>query len=294
MNMDSAFQTVVLFSVTSLGIMGLVWLQLWQTSKWEQVRVQELIGEDEISERLVVAASEPGQGGRGSRRLLVALILVVGVNGCTWWMGLPIDILVVLNLIVLVVLGIAFKSRTSQPQKIWRRQIDYHLPLVIEQIVMAVTAGHDVYSALKIVLVGEDISQRDPVTQLLAQVIELNDAGLSLENAFSQVVKEVDSVGLRHAFLHLAVAHREGGSLIEPLRELSDAVALFYQEKVEEEIAILPIKGTVPLVIAFAGLMICILTIPVMQVLETTRGGKFESSRSIEGGLSRTRFENGS
>jgi len=64
----------------------------------------------------------------------------------------------------------------------------------------------------------------------------------------------------------LGLAQAEGGELVRPLRELSDATQMYYQESVEEEIARLPAKAVMPLVVTFAGLIICFLTIPLVQV----------------------------
>jgi hypothetical protein len=81
---------------------------------------------------------------------------------------------------------------------------------------------------------------------------------------------QVECSALRHAFIHLAVAYSEGGELVMPLRELSDSTQLYYQESIEEEIAKMPVKVTLPLLCTFAGLIIFFLTTPLVQVLEMT------------------------
>ena len=80
----------------------------------------------------------------------------------------------------------------------------------------------------------------------------------------------VECSALRHAFIHLAMAYREGGELIMPLRELSDSTQLYFQESVEEDIAKMPAKATLPLLLTFAGLIICFVTVPLVQVLDMT------------------------
>jgi hypothetical protein len=62
------------------------------------------------------------------------------------------------------------------------------------------------------------------------------------------------------------MAHRQGGEIVRPLKELSDATQTAYQEAVEEMIAKLPVKAVLPLVVTFTGLIICFLTVPLMQV----------------------------
>jgi hypothetical protein len=54
--------------------------------------------------------------------------------------------------------------------------------------------------------------------------------------------------------------------LVRPLKELSDATQTAYQEVVEEEIAKLPVKAVLPLILTFAGLIVCFLTVPFIQV----------------------------
>jgi hypothetical protein len=76
----------------------------------------------------------------------------------------------------------------------------------------------------------------------------------------------VECGAVRHCFIHLAVAHEEGGELVMPLKELSDSTQLYYQETVDEEIAKLPVKATMPLLLTFAGLILLFLTSPLVQV----------------------------
>jgi hypothetical protein len=57
-----------------------------------------------------------------------------------------------------------------------------------------------------------------------------------------------------------------------PLKELSDATQSFYQETIEEEIARLPVKATLPLLCTFAGLIIFFITSPLIQVITMTAG----------------------
>ena len=139
---------------------------------------------------------------------------------------------------------------------------------------MAVQAGLDILPALKVIEEIESagrkpskIEEIDPVTRLLALVVRYTEAGLSFEQSLREVAGAVKSNALRHSFIHLAVAQKEGGELIYPLRELSDATQLYFQENIEEHIAKMPIKATMPLLLTFAGLIISFLTGPVIQIL---------------------------
>ena len=66
--------------------------------------------------------------------------------------------------------------------------------------------------------------------------------------------------------MHLGLAYKQGGEVVRPLKELSDATQTHYQESVEEEIARLPVRAVLPLLLTFTGLIICFLTVPVVQV----------------------------
>ncbi len=155
------------------------------------------------------------------------------------------------------------------------RDIDFYLPLVMERLVMAAEAGHDILSALRAISLiekksdlGKDRREKDPVTRLLLQAYLLVEKGLSFEDALKTIALNVPNTGFQHAMVHLAVAYKDGGEVIAPLRELSDSSQLYFQESVEEEIAALPVKATMPLLITFAGLIVCFITAPMIQILD--------------------------
>jgi Flp pilus assembly protein TadB len=148
-----------------------------------------------------------------------------------------------------------------------RGEMEFHLPLAMERVVMAVSAGLDIVPAMA--EASRDSS--DPISKSFQRIIELSSRGISVANALESVGKEVSLSSVKHALVHLSLAHKEGGELIRPLRELSDATQLSYQERVEEEIAKLPVKAVLPLVITFTGLIICFLTVPLVQVSSLTQ-----------------------
>ena len=171
------------------------------------------------------------------------------------------------------------KSLERKAQENFTSDITFYLPIVMERIVMAVQAGLDIIPALKVV---SDLDKKtrnqarknpeaeDPVTRLMSLVVKLSDSGIGFEQALNDVVSAVDSSPLKHAFIHLGLAQREGGELIMPLKELSDSTQLYFQESVEEEVAKLPVKATMPLLCTFAGLIVCFITSPLIQILEIT------------------------
>jgi Flp pilus assembly protein TadB len=142
------------------------------------------------------------------------------------------------------------------------RAMEFHLPMAMEQIVMAVGAGLDVLPAIA----EASRNRSDPISQLLTRVAGLCEKGITLEGALRSTADTVKCPAVKHAFIHLALAHKEGGEIVRPLRELSDATQSYYQETVEEEIARLPVKAVLPLVVTFTGLIICFLTVPLIQV----------------------------
>ena len=179
-----------------------------------------------------------------------------------------------LSLAVLLIGSLAVTYLVSRRAYIWRktrfrREIEFFLPVVMERLVMAVEAGLDVIPALgAIVEQARNGEVEDPVTRLLGIVHHLTEQGCGLDQSLQVVTNIVDCAALRHAFVHLGLAHREGGELIAPLRELSDSTQLYYQETVEEEIAKLPVKATAPLVCTFTGLILFFITSPVVQVMK--------------------------
>jgi Flp pilus assembly protein TadB len=164
--------------------------------------------------------------------------------------------------------GELYRSRRRDHKAKQRiRRMELYLPTVMERVVMGVGTGLDVIPALREAAAKSD----DPVSELLRGVVSLSEAGIPVEAAFDAAAKQAGCTSVKHALIHLGLAHRQGGEIIRPLKELSDATQLAYQEIVEEQIARLPVKAVMPLVVTFAGLIVCFLTVPLMQVSSLTR-----------------------
>ena len=159
--------------------------------------------------------------------------------------------------------------------------INFSLPLIMEKLVMGAESGLDIVSAVtRVVELEKETlqvtkkrvprSDIEPVTKLLDMVIRLSNSGMQFSQSLLNVANIIDNAALKHAFIHLALAQKEGGEIIMPLRELSDATQLQFQENVEEEIAKLPVKATLPLVLTFTGLIIFSITGPIIQILKVT------------------------
>lgn len=155
----------------------------------------------------------------------------------------------------------------------FKERIEFYLPLAMERIVMSVEAGLDLVPALKgLVELEEKVGdKRDPTTFLFRKVVDLTESGVRFDQSLDEVSSQVEGTSLRHAFVHLGLAYKEGGEIITPLRELSDSAQLQFQENIEERIAKLPVKATMPLLVMFLGLMICFLTPPAIQIVGVAR-----------------------
>jgi Flp pilus assembly protein TadB len=145
--------------------------------------------------------------------------------------------------------------------------MEFYLPTVMERIVMAVGSGLDIIPAL-----GEAaVNGREPVSDLMRWIVTLSEAGTPVDAAFELAAKQRVTPAVKHACIHLSLAYRQGGEIVRPLKELSDATQVAYQETVEEQIAKLPVKAVLPLVLTFTGLIVCFLTVPLMQVGSLTK-----------------------
>jgi Flp pilus assembly protein TadB len=179
----------------------------------------------------------------------------------------------IVSLIIGAAVGIIIQGARSRA-KIERdkRALDYYLPIVMERIVMAVESGLDIIPALDAVvdLQKQELGECDPVTKILISIKRYTDSGLGFLEALEIATSQVQAPSVKHALVHLGIAYREGGEIIHPLRELGDATQLYYQEAIEEDIAKMPVKATVPLLCTFAGLIISFLTSPIIQVMSIT------------------------
>lgn len=161
------------------------------------------------------------------------------------------------------VLGDLFtKGRDKRKEKTLARRLEFALPMAMERVVMAVGSGLDIVPALS------EVAHKgtDPVSEIFGRIVSLSEGGMRVEHALQIVADGSPSLSVKHALVHLGLAYKQGGEVIRPLKELSDATQTHYQEGVEEEIAKLPVKAVLPLIITFTGLIICFLTVPIVQV----------------------------
>ena len=174
---------------------------------------------------------------------------------------------------VLIALGVGFfsgelfYSRTRENRGTRRlRKMEFYLPTVMERVVMGVGSGLDVVPALREAARGG----QDPISELFRWIVTLSERGTPVEEAFELASQQKVTPSVKHACIHLGLAYRQGGEIVRPLKELSDATQVAYQEGVDEQIAKLPVKAVLPIVLTFTGLIVCFLTVPLIQVGSTT------------------------
>lgn len=161
------------------------------------------------------------------------------------------------------------ESSSLEFNELVEKEIEFYLPLTLERLIMLIRAGHDISSALVRIVAEEAGSPHkpNPVVLILSEIISLTENGVSLGKAINNVANSIDSYVVKHALIYILISHQEGGEVINPLSELSDSIQVQLQDRVEEEIAKMPIKATVPLLCTFAGLIICFLTGPLIKFM---------------------------
>lgn len=203
----------------------------------------------------------------GCLLLLIAHVVFLGFNP--------------LGLLIALVVGLAggelFYSRRKEARAALRvRKMEFYLPMAMERVVMAVSSGLDIVPALR----EAGRAGRDPISELMRWIVQLAEGGTPVDSAFELAANQANCSAVKHALIHLGMAHKQGGEIVRPLKELSDASQLAYQEGIEEQIARLPVKAVLPLVLTFTGLIICFLTVPLLQVMQISK----DAGSSMEAG----------
>jgi Flp pilus assembly protein TadB len=250
------------------GCVLLAWSSRW--AKGRALHITEALLEESVGQDSVVAARGSGsdeakyQSVRRRAWLVGAVLVTIGHGLFAGFSVVGSAIFAAIG----VLAGELFSSRWRERGKnLHLRQLEFYLPAAMERVVLGVAAGLDIVPALR------EASQesKDPVSSILQRIVSLCESGVPVESAFEIASQQVASVSVKHACIHLALAHKRGGEIVRPLKELSDATMIAYQETVEERIAKLPVQAVLPLVITFAGLIVCFLTIPLIQVSSITK-----------------------
>lgn len=261
------------FLVLASMFVLLVVFRLWDGAQSNRAIIENLRIEEKYGEEIVVSKNTCKWP---NLYWEVAFSVILGIWCLCSEAGLDTKMVIVVMVIACrMICRKRLRERSNPSGEAVLRQISYELPLVMERMVMAVQAGHDILPALKLVVhAGEDVRggtvTESQVQKIFREVIDAVEAGMTLQSSLRTASFNTKSTSLRHALLHIAVAHEQGGGLLFALSELADATQSYYQESVEEQIATLPVKATLPLVIVFGGLLVILLTSPIIQTLDTT------------------------
>ncbi len=153
-----------------------------------------------------------------------------------------------------------------------REDVLCRLPILIERLIIALRGGYDIFSALKIVT--HERSQ-DNLFLFFSVIITRAENGESFSDLLYLTASKTTISPLKATLLYLETSYRIGGDIISPLLEVADNAQASYQDLIEERIAGLPAKATIPLAMTFLGLIIIFLAPPLLQlsaILEKVEG----------------------
>jgi pilus assembly protein TadC len=147
--------------------------------------------------------------------------------------------------------------------------IMYYLPLVVDQIVIGVSASLDIAPCIKnVVALAEERDAHNAVTELLRYVEQYVKSGASLEEALTEVGSLSGQTELKHTFMSLSQVAKHGGEISRQLQELATAVALQRETKVEARIKKLELEATGPVGLVFLSFLGVLLVGIATQVME--------------------------
>lgn len=193
-------------------------------------------------------------------RVVAPVISVGGVTLVGFVLGLGAD----LFLVALIVGGlIGYQIPFSYlDRKTLRRADDilFYLPLVIEQMVVGVSASLDIAPCISTVIeMADERESHNPVTDLLKRAQFFMKQGVPMEEALTEIGKLSGHTELKHAFMSLAQVARHGGEVSRQLQELADSVQTQRETKIDAKIKKLELEATGPVAMVFAGFLIIIL-----------------------------------
>ena len=147
-------------------------------------------------------------------------------------------------------------------------EILYYLPLVIEQISIAIGSSLVVGTAIShIVKTAEDRNVYNPVVELFAQAQDLMRSGYSLEQSLSSISELVKIPEVEHCFMFLSQCSLHGGEISRQLQELANSISTEHHIRIQGKIQGLPVKATGPLGMVFAGFFCMALSGLAVQLL---------------------------
>lgn len=145
----------------------------------------------------------------------------------------------------------------------------YHLPLMIEQLVIGVTSGLDVGPCIqRVVGIAEERGTHNSISLLLADALRMARSGRSLDQALNDIGSRSGNTELKHALITLAHVLKHGGEITRQLHELATAVKNKREIVIEQKIKKLELQATGPVALVFASFMSVLLAGIGLQVLK--------------------------
>lgn len=137
------------------------------------------------------------------------------------------------------------------------KEIEYHLPLLIEQIAIGVSSSLDIGPCLsQIVQLSDERDSHNAATNLIKYALYYVKSGVSLEEALIEVGHMSGQPEFKHSLLALSQVSKFGGEISKQLQDLAESVANQREAKVEAMIKKLELKASGPVAIVFLAYMI--------------------------------------
>ena len=193
----------------------------------------------------------------------VALIAASGVALLGVRSGLSLAFLSTL------VLLLASTSYLRWRQLQFERQLLFHLPLVLEALVLAVDSGVSIFSAIAQLVHNPPTETRlDPVSRLLGLLYQQSSQGIPFEQAARTLANALPYRPLQHALIHLELSLQEGGELVPSLRGLSEHAHTVWRLSVEARVRRLENLVVYPVFLSVIGLMLLVAAVPIVPIYE--------------------------
>jgi Flp pilus assembly protein TadB len=139
--------------------------------------------------------------------------------------------------------------------------LSFHLPLVIEHVIIGISSSLDIGPCLgRVVTIADERGTHNPVSELLSIALSHVRSGLSLEEGLQDVGLRSGHAELNHTFIALGQVAKHGGEITKQLQELADSLSTQREARIEQKIKSLELKATGPVALTFVGFMIILLT----------------------------------
>jgi Flp pilus assembly protein TadB len=228
-----------------------------------------LMAPDDSSELLLFRAGIVSPSARHWFRVwarVFSLVCLAAVGGLAVWMQTQLAwLFFVCGAVVGLTLPRAYLRRRAKSRD---EEILFHLPLVLEQIVLGVGSSLDIAPCIKwVVEMAEERDTHNAVTELLAMTLGYMRSGVAIHEALDEVARMSGHVELKHVFMALSQVVRHGGEVSKQLHELANSVAGQREVAIEERIKGLEIRATGPVALIFAVFMSLFLTCLGIQIM---------------------------